>query len=351
MNNRVEDLEDVLDKVSILLTCYNKRDFLSSKKTFVKTAVEKGIEIVVVDDGSTDGSNIELRKIKEELKSITLLEQCNQGSAAARNTALECATRKYVVFLDFDDLLNLEVLKNAVRFMEQNNSTFGYLHYSTLPNKKINEMRFQVNEPKNVQLSRYRDEIYDSMGYWRYVYSRAYLNKEKLMFTPTFLAVGGFFILDDMFWLLHNSSLEMDILVFPDNWVLYEYFTDIEPSPESWLRFQKQVQLLPKALEVFINYLATCDHSHDMTWLDQKIRSVIEAHLRLLTLPQLFVTFPKYVLVLTKKVDFFGKIELSKIIKIAFPLVLFATKNSTIKILEKSFLGNAFLKGHGFVKR
>ena len=351
MNNESAVFESPFKKVSILITSYNKLEFLSSVEITIKTAAEKGCEIVVVDDGSTDGSTLALRNIAIETNGLKLIEQSNQGSASARNTALASATRKYVVFLDFDDLLNFDVLEKCLEAMDRHEAPFGYSNYSTFPNSDPNVMQIRVDKPEVIMLASYRNEIYDSMGYWRYVYCRAFLKKEKLEFKPTFAEVGGLFILDDLFWLLHNSSLDTEILLFPEDWVLYEYFAEQNPSAESWLRFQNQVVLLPRALELFIDYLETCGHAHDMNWLVPKIRQVMEAHLNFLNFSQLISALPNYLQILKNRHEFFFEDKNQKKIGLVFNLLIVSIKNSVIKLLTKNFLGELILKGYRIVKK
>ena len=351
MNNESTVFGSPFKKVSILITSYNKLEFLNSAEVIIETAAEKGCEIVIVDDGSTDGSALALRNIAIKTNNLKLIEQTNQGSASARNTALASATREYVVFLDFDDVLNFEVLEKCLEAMDRHDAPFGYSNYSTFPNNAPNVMQIRVENPEIIELGKYRNEIYDSMGYWRYVYRRAFLKKEKLEFKPTFTDVGGLFILDDMFWLLHNSSLDTEILLFPEDWVLYQYFAEQNPSAESWLRFQKQVLLLPRALELFIDYLETCDHTHEMSWLVPKIQQVMEAHLKFLNFSQLISVLPSYLQILSNQHGFFFRDRKPPKIKLILILVTASLKNSALKALSKYHLGELFLKGYRIVKK
>ena len=73
------------------------------------------LEVIVIDDGSTDHS---IALVNAYSETITLIEQTNQGPAAARNKGLERATGSYVAFLDADDYWDPNFLKHTVGFME-----------------------------------------------------------------------------------------------------------------------------------------------------------------------------------------------------------------------------------------
>ena len=78
----------------------------------------RDIEVIVVDDGSTDDTQDSVRQIKDE-RLRYLLHPTNRGEAASRNTALDAATGKYVSWLDSDDISRSNRLAAQVAFLEQ----------------------------------------------------------------------------------------------------------------------------------------------------------------------------------------------------------------------------------------
>jgi glycosyltransferase involved in cell wall biosynthesis len=102
MNNR--------PKVSVVIPCYNQSQFSFEAVLSAKYAYGGPKEVVIVNDGSTDGTTLRrLEYVKEALSDnyceIYIINQSNFGSAAARNAGLERITGEYVQFLDCDDLL------------------------------------------------------------------------------------------------------------------------------------------------------------------------------------------------------------------------------------------------------
>src|SRR5688572_23533739 len=92
--------------VSVIITCYNHGNYLSNAINSVTPAASMPVEIVVVDDGSTDHT----RLVCSEYPAIIYIYQHNQGLSAARNTGIDNSSGKYLVFLDADDWL----LENAL---------------------------------------------------------------------------------------------------------------------------------------------------------------------------------------------------------------------------------------------
>jgi glycosyltransferase involved in cell wall biosynthesis len=87
--------------VSVVITCYNHGRFLREAIDSVLKQTYKPIEIIVVDDGSTDNT----REVAERYPQVTYIYQFNTGLSAARNTGLDHSSGEYIVFLDADDWL------------------------------------------------------------------------------------------------------------------------------------------------------------------------------------------------------------------------------------------------------
>jgi glycosyltransferase involved in cell wall biosynthesis len=107
----------VSPKVSIIIPTYNHEHYILTALKSCFLQIYKNIEIIIIDDGSTDNTkNI----LSSYLNRVTYLYQENQGLAAARNTGLNTAEGKYIQFLDSDDTIHPEKLSKQVNFLEQN---------------------------------------------------------------------------------------------------------------------------------------------------------------------------------------------------------------------------------------
>jgi len=108
-----------MPKVSICVPTYNRKDYLKETLKSVFAQTYKDYEVVVVDDGSTDGTE---QMIKEGNYSIRYFRQKNQGEPSARNKLIELAKAEYITFIDSDDLLLPYAVEELVNVVEDNGS-------------------------------------------------------------------------------------------------------------------------------------------------------------------------------------------------------------------------------------
>ena len=96
-------MQSVANKISVVIPLYNKRESIALSIASVVAQSVAPREIIVVDDGSTDGSGEVVEALAAENPKIRLIHQTNRGVSAARNRAIEVATGEYVALLDGDD--------------------------------------------------------------------------------------------------------------------------------------------------------------------------------------------------------------------------------------------------------
>ena len=108
-------------KVSIVMPTYNRADYLPRAIDSVLNQTFQDYELVIVDDGSTDGTKQVLKEYQSKSNKIRVVtHKTNQGVAIARNTGNENARGKYIAVLDSDDFFYPNYLENVVPFMEKN---------------------------------------------------------------------------------------------------------------------------------------------------------------------------------------------------------------------------------------
>ncbi|MBA1244168.1 glycosyltransferase family 2 protein [Pseudomonas japonica] len=111
-------LSDTRHLVSVVMPCYNNARYIEEALASVFAQTYPEIEVIVVDDGSTDASH-ELLVALQQTYSFTLLQQLNQGVSAALNLGLSVAKGEYVVTPDSDDVLLPDAVAVRVDYLER----------------------------------------------------------------------------------------------------------------------------------------------------------------------------------------------------------------------------------------
>ncbi|MDY4032190.1 MAG: glycosyltransferase [Pyramidobacter sp.] len=111
-----------MPKVSIIIPIYNAEKYLVQNLDSLLSQTEKDLEIICVDDGSTDKSFAFLQQYAAFDARIRVFNQFNQGAGAARNLGLQYVQGEYLFFLDADDFFESAMVETCVRTMEQDGS-------------------------------------------------------------------------------------------------------------------------------------------------------------------------------------------------------------------------------------
>ena len=122
--------------VSIIITTFNRRSYLREAALSVLSQDYPEKEVIVVDDGSTDGSAEEVEGL-----SLTYVYKENGGISSARNAGIAASHGDYIAFLDVDDLWLKGKLSTQVKAMEAENCKISYTDEIWIRNgKRVNQM-------------------------------------------------------------------------------------------------------------------------------------------------------------------------------------------------------------------
>lgn len=108
-----------LEKVTLVIPVYNVEKYLDRCMVSVLGQTYKNLEIILVDDGSTDNSGEKCDRYKEKDSRIKVIHQENAGLSAARNVALDTMTGDYVMFIDSDDKVDRRIVELLLEDMHQ----------------------------------------------------------------------------------------------------------------------------------------------------------------------------------------------------------------------------------------
>jgi glycosyltransferase involved in cell wall biosynthesis len=157
--------------VSVLIPAYNAERWLVAAIRSVLAQSWPRIEVIVVDDGSIDGT-LALAKTWESA-SVKVVTQPNMGAPAARNKALELAQGSYIQWLDADDLLHSEKIATqmtaAARVSDRRfllSGPFGTFYYRTARARFVETSLWRDLTPVDYFLARFRDNTYFQTDAW-----------------------------------------------------------------------------------------------------------------------------------------------------------------------------------------
>ena len=132
-----------MKKVSIIIPVYNKEKYISECLDSIlnqKFDIDS-LEVICIDDGSTDDSSKIIEGYIKKYSIIKLYRQKNQGVSSARNSGIEKATGKYILFLDPDDMLSSNTIFDIYTFFESNYAKMDIVTYPIYYfNDKTNHM-------------------------------------------------------------------------------------------------------------------------------------------------------------------------------------------------------------------
>ena len=111
-----------MTEVSVIVPVYNVRPFLPACVASVRGQTMKDLELILVDDGSTDGSGELCDALAKEDARIRVLHTENGGQGRARNLGLDVAQGEYISFVDADDVATPEMLAAALAQARQENA-------------------------------------------------------------------------------------------------------------------------------------------------------------------------------------------------------------------------------------
>ena len=179
----------MLPKVSVIIPVYNVELYLCQCLNSVLNQTLKEIEIICVDDGSTDKSLDILNDYAAKDNRITVITQKNLYAGIARNTGLSQAKGEYLSFLDSDDFFEPNMLEEMYNKAKLDNSDIvicAWDSYSNITNEKVKEFKIKEKYEKLSPFKpfRIRNKLLDicKPNPWTKLFSREFFIKNNLKF-------------------------------------------------------------------------------------------------------------------------------------------------------------------------
>lgn len=108
------------EKISVIIPVYNDEKYLKQCVESVLTQSYRNLEVILVDDGSTDATPAICEEFRRQDNRIRIIYKQNEGVGASRNTGLAMATGDYVLFIDHDDWLLEDHIQKLYDLLKKN---------------------------------------------------------------------------------------------------------------------------------------------------------------------------------------------------------------------------------------
>lgn len=128
-------------KIDIIIPVYNGEDFIGQTIKSIEENNFDDINIIIVDDGSIDGTELVISTLKRKYDNISYYKKENAGVSAARNFAIERSTSPYICFLDADDLYHKDFLQKIYGQIKSTNADTCTCGYYKLTGQEIRPMK------------------------------------------------------------------------------------------------------------------------------------------------------------------------------------------------------------------
>lgn len=192
-------LKDKKDKISIIIPVYNISTYLDSAIESVVYQTYKNIEIILIDDGSTDDSSSICDKWARKDKRVKCIHQKNSGVSVARNIGFENSTGDYILFVDGDDEIAADMCEKMVTKLRDDRADMCYCGYLNIfHNETVQVIPENKILVKNDIIRELITEVSFFTAIWNKLFCRTVLIDSKGNFIPF---SRGIYVGEDALWL------------------------------------------------------------------------------------------------------------------------------------------------------
>lgn len=140
--------------VSVIIPIYNTAKYLPACLNSIINQTHKNLEIILINDGSTDNSSKIIKEYTKKDKRIIVVNQKNLGQSSARNTGLKKAKGDYISFVDSDDLISIHFVEKLLAAYNENTSvSVCGIHYKRLKSNSSKDVYVKQLRPRKINES------------------------------------------------------------------------------------------------------------------------------------------------------------------------------------------------------
>lgn len=181
--------------ISIIVPIYNAENFIRRCIDSLINQTKKEIEIILINDGSTDNSEKIIKTYKDDR--IKYFKNKNQGIGKTRNFGIAKSTGKYIMFVDSDDYLELDACEKLYNKIKEDNSDLVVCDFYRVENENKEEVI--INDFNSTSLSENKNLLLDiNLAPWNKLYSSNLIKKNNIKFTEDLKYEDALFVVDSI---------------------------------------------------------------------------------------------------------------------------------------------------------
>ena len=214
--NKKQNIVDEIaqPKITVIVPCYNVEKYVIQCLETLVNQTFKNIEIICIDDGSTDCTNEILSRFCQHDKRIKIVTQQNSGVSVARNKGLMLAKGEYISFIDSDDWVDKNYFENLLSAIERNNCDIAA---ATIIRKRKYFQKNRVHYTKEIVYKTLQEKInICKIPQCCYIWNKLY---KKELIGGTIFKEGVLF--EDVLWLPQIIKKARNIVTVPNTQYYY----------------------------------------------------------------------------------------------------------------------------------
>ena len=241
-------------KISIIMPVYNAGEYLTTAINSILCQSFDDFELICVDDGSTDSSAVIIKKFMAKDGRIKSVRQSNAGPGVARNTGVEIACGKYIIFLDADDFYEKNLLSSLYGIAEDGNLDVAVAKFDIYNDNK-NVYSLPTDEPHSnifasghiTSKNEYPDYILSSTtGYaWNKLFRSSFIHDKMLAFDPEL------YVFEDVLFVCSALSMAERVGRIDDVLIHHRVYSEQSRS-RLFRKYYGQVPVIYKKLKDFL---------------------------------------------------------------------------------------------------
>lgn len=167
--------------ISIIVPVYNAENYLNKCIESLINQTYNSLEIILINDGSTDNSRHICEKFAKKDKRIKLINQKNSGVSVARNKGIDIAKGKYICFVDSDDYVSQEFVEKMFNHIKINRADLAICNINKVNNKGIKYQDYTSFDKNIITKEEYYESINSFGGFlWNKIFKKSIIGNLRL---------------------------------------------------------------------------------------------------------------------------------------------------------------------------